>query len=278
MKKPWIRLDSWKIVFSYIFFFALCLILAGCGPRISSADQKKEFEDAMPIVADLDDIGVEVASDDIGPYRVICGDILKFQMPVILRVISSDLSEWLKPRSVGEGGVEPYMARVDSEGKITLPIIGRMFVAGETLADIESAVIAAYYPKYVVNPPMVVCEVEQYRRENERVFTVMGLVNNPNAFPYPPDVQYNLMEALAFAGGLDMVADPKYVKIFRQGADGEIVSAVFGVGSKQMADAYSTAIKPGDVVYVDHTLITRTNQFLSNVFRIGVGADVRFAQ
>jgi len=124
---------------------------------------------------------------------------------------------------------------------------------------------------------MVVCEVKKYQNESERIFTVMGLVNNPNAFPYPSDVQYNLMEALAYAGGLDMVADPRYLKIYRQDATGDIVTATFGIDSKALADAYSTAVKPGDVIYVDHTLRTRTNQLLSNILRIGVGADVRYS-
>ncbi|MCK4815611.1 SLBB domain-containing protein, partial [bacterium] len=109
------------------------------------------------------------------------------------------------------------------------------------------------------------------------VFTVMGLVNKPDAYDYPPDVQYNLMEALAFAGGLDMVADPRYVKVFRQEASGEVVQAVFGVGGKTLTDAYSVTIKPGDVIYVDHTLRTRMNKFLADVFHITVGANVNAA-
>ena len=144
----------------------------------------------------------------------------------------------------------------------------------ETLAEIEALVIDVYYPKYVVNPPMVVCEVVKYQRENERVFTVMGLVNSPNAFPYPPDVRYNLMEALAFAGGLNMTADPRYVKVFRHDTDGKIMSATFGDDSKSLVEAYGVVIKPGDVIYVDHTLRTRMNQFLSEVLQIRVGVDV----
>ena len=121
---------------------------------------------------------------------------------------------------------------------------------------------------------MVVCQIDKYRTENERVFTVMGLVGHPDAFPYPPDVQYSLMEALAFAGGLDMVADPRYLKIYRQNEEGEILSATFGVDKKSLADASRVIIKPGDIIYVDHTLRTRTNQFFADVFQFRVGASV----
>jgi protein involved in polysaccharide export with SLBB domain len=150
--------------------------------------------------------------------------------------------------------------------------VGELPAAGKTLSEIEALVIDAYYPKYVVNRPMVVCEVEKYQRESERVFTVMGLVRSPNAFPYPPDVQYNLMESLAYAGGLDMTADPRFVKVYRQDSNGEVVSATFSVDSKSFIEAYAVAIKPGDVIYVDHTLRTRVNQFISDILTVRVGA------
>ena len=237
----------------------------------------REFEKAGPIKSEVDaGVGsVTGVKSHVGPYRVIPGDILEFQMPAVLRVISSDLPEWLRP-TYGHKDIEPYLVRVSQAGTINLPIIGQIPVAGKTLAQIEASVIDAYFPKYVVNPPMVVCEVKKYQSESERVFAVIGLVNKSGIFPYPPDVRYNLMEALAFAGGLDMVADPRYLKIYRQSATGEVVSATFGVGTKSLADAYGLVIKPGDLIYVDHTLRTRANKFLSDVFRITVGADTRY--
>lgn len=265
-------------LFQQVSVAVLCMaLLAGCSPTLSNRQQVSKFEQAGPIASGAEIDGSGGQKTHIGPYRVVPGDILEFQMPAVLRVISSDLSEWLQPVN-GHNDTEPYLVRVNALGTITLPIVGEIPVAGKTLAEIESSVVDAYYPKYVVNPPMVVCEVKKYQGENERVFTVVGLVNHPNAFPYPPDVQYNLMEALAFAGGLDMTADPRYLKIYRQDDDGEIVSATFGVGKKSLADAYDVVIKPGDVIYVDHTLRTRVNKFFSDVFHITFGADARYGQ
>jgi polysaccharide export outer membrane protein len=196
-------------------------------------------------------------------------------MPAVLRIISSDLPQWLRP-IYGRTDVEPYLVRVNQTGVITLPIVGELNVAGKTLAQIEALVIDVYHPKYVVNPPMVVCEIKKYQRESERVFAVVGLVKGSGVFPYPADVQYNLMEALAFAGGLDMVADPRYLKIYRKDAGGDLVSATFGVDKQSMADTYAIVIKPGDLIYVDHTLRTRINKFITDVFHITVGADTRY--
>ncbi len=236
-------------------------------------EEIKEFNSAGPLMPDSEADSSIKAEPYIGAYRVMRGDVLELQMPAVLRVVSSEFSAWLKP-VYGRKDYEPYLVRVCEAGTITLPIVGALPAAGKTIAEIEALVIDAYYPKYVCNPPMVVCEVVKYQRENERVFTVMGLVNSPDAFPYPPDVQYNLMEALAFAGGLNMIADPRYVKVFRHDTDGKIMSATFGVDSKSLADAYGVRIKPGDVIYVDHTLRTRVNQFLADVLQIRVGADI----
>lgn len=255
------------------FFSYLCL--SGCSPKVSTPEQIKRFSEAGPIATGEEVVGLGGAHQ-MGPYRVVPGDILEFQMPAVLRVISAEFSEWLKP-VYGRKDYEPYLARISDNGMITLPIVGQLSVNKMTLSEIEALVIDAYYPKYVVHRPMVVCEVMKYQRESERVFTVMGLVRSPNAFPYPPDVQYNLMESLAYAGGLDMVADPRFVKVYRQDNSGEIVSATFSIDSKSFRDAYAVAIKPGDVIYVDHTIRTRVNQFVADVFnfRVGYYGDIR---
>jgi hypothetical protein len=104
------------------------------------------------------------------------------------------------------------------------------------------------------------------------LFTVIGLVSRPGNFPYPPDVQYNLMQAVGFAGGLDQAAEPRYATIYRLRPDGTIVSAIFKVvDASRLTDALNTLVKPGDIVAVEHTPRTRTKLFLDRVFRINFG-------
>ncbi|MGB2862548.1 MAG: SLBB domain-containing protein [Sedimentisphaerales bacterium] len=104
------------------------------------------------------------------------------------------------------------------------------------------------------------------------LFTVMGLVTRPGNFPYSPDVQYTLMQAMGFAGGLNQVADPRYVTIYRLKRDGKCVSATFPImDASKLANASNTLIKPGDIIAVEQTPRTRTALFLDNAFRISVG-------
>ncbi len=110
------------------------------------------------------------------------------------------------------------------------------------------------------------------------VFSVIGLVRNPGNFPYPPDARYNLMQAIAFAGGLDQVAEPRYATVYRLKADGSIVRAPFQIISarrgSELTSWVNVAIKPGDIVAVEQTARTRSNLFLANVFRLNVGAYI----
>lgn len=250
------------------FVLAIFLLsMAGCNPKVSTPEQINAFDKAgvgMPAV------GAEPGKTQThtGPYRVIPGDLLELQLPPILRTISAELPDSLQK-------IEPYLCRVNYAGNVTLPIIGQMSVANKELPEIESMIANAYYPKYVIEPPAVVCQVKEYSREKAKVFTVLGLVNHADAFEYPPNVQYNLMEALAFAGGLNIVADPRYVKIFRQDEGGKVVSVTVKLEGATLSNAYAVLVKPGDVIYVDQTLQTRTNTFLSQVLSIRFGADVR---
>ena len=250
----------------------LCIVISsfvfvGCSTKASTPEQLKNFDTAGPGVPKICVEG-DKAKSHTGPYRVVPGDLLEFQLPPVLRAVSSEVPD-------SSQNIEPYLCRVDYTGNITLPIIGQLFVLNKELPEIELLVANAYCPKYVVTPLAVVCQIKEYHRETAEVFTVMGLVNHSNTFAYPSNVRYNLMESLAFAGGLNMVADPRYVKIFRQDANGKVVCATVSIRGEELFNAYAVLIKPGDVVFVDHTFQTRTNTFLSQVLSIRFGADVR---
>ena len=105
--------------------------------------------------------------------------------------------------------------------------------------------------------------------------TVLGLVQTPGNFDYPPDARYNLAEALGFAGGLNMIAEPRYVSVYRPRSDGTVASATFELvnpkNQEELTERLVLPVKPGDVVSVEHTPRTRTNVFIERVFRISLG-------
>ncbi len=104
------------------------------------------------------------------------------------------------------------------------------------------------------------------------LFSVLGLVLQPGNFDYPPTAQYTLAQAIAYAGGLDPIADPRYVTIYRQGPDGALVRIALRLIEKShFTEVLATPIRPGDVVAVEQTPRTRMNLAINNLVRINAG-------
>ncbi len=117
----------------------------------------------------------------------------------------------------------------------------------------------------------------EIQRLNPKLFTVIGLVKKPGSFSYPPGVQYNLLQALGFAGGVDDIADPQYVKVYRQDAQKELVAAVFKIGQSDLPETANISIRPGDCVSVEQTSRTRTRKVLAGIFRIGLYSGTTYS-
>jgi len=100
----------------------------------------------------------------------------------------------------------------------------------------------------------------------ERAFTVIGLVKKVGNFPYPDSRQYNLMQALAVAGGVEDSAAPRFATIYRKKQNGEIIGATFQIDGLSLRSGSNILVKDGDVIAVEHTEGSWFRQFLSDVF------------
>jgi polysaccharide export outer membrane protein len=108
----------------------------------------------------------------------------------------------------------------------------------------------------------------------DRSFSVYGLVKKSGVFPYPAPRRYNLMQALATAGGVDETAAPRYATIYRKRADGSVLGATFKIDGTSLEDASNVVIKDGDVIAVDHTQGSWLRQFFSQVLGFRASVNV----
>jgi polysaccharide biosynthesis/export protein len=90
--------------------------------------------------------------------------------------------------------------RVNGAGRLQLPLVGGVAVAGLSLDEVEQAIAEAYGESYLRNPQVSV-EVTEFRSQQ---FTVVGAVTNPRV--YNTTRQITLIEALAMAGGINREA------------------------------------------------------------------------
>ncbi len=168
------------------------------------------------------------------------------------------------PAPGAEENVTPVRQTQEGSPADALPVETRTLVLPVRGLNIPFAdVVLAEGDSVVVEPPQ------------EQSVAVVGLVTTPGNMPYPPGARYNLIQAIAFAGGLDRVADPRYVSVYRLAPDGQIASVTFQLLNRdrqqQLTGTLALPLKPGDVVSVEHTPRTRMNTFLDRVFRITLG-------
>ncbi|MEZ5667853.1 MAG: polysaccharide biosynthesis/export family protein [Alphaproteobacteria bacterium] len=125
---------------------------------------------------------------------------------------------------------------VDQQGDLTMPLIGRLPVRGQTVDTITTDLTAAYGGSYLVDPRVSV------ELLNSRPFYILGQVNTPGEYPYVRGV--TVRQAVAIAGGYTRRADTAEFVIYRQNE----------TGSQEMRATADTIVLPGDTVEVQRRL------------------------
>lgn len=150
--------------------------------------------------------------------------------------------------------------RVSSDGSISVPLLGKLDVAGLTKTELEALIARLLEERYVRNPQVIVF-VKEY--ESKKV-AVSGAVKNPGTFEMLG--QKTLLEMISLAGGLDKDFGREIV-IFRQGAEGDTERIPVDLERLvYMADpTLNLALAPGDIVYVP--AIEKVRIFVSGAVR-----------
>lgn len=107
---------------------------------------------------------------------------------------------------------------VDGSGRIAMPLIDAVRVAGLTTAQVEQAITAKLKAGYVREPKVTV-EVDTYRP-----FFVLGEVTNSGQFPYVNGM--TVQTAVAIAGGYTPRGDRTFAEITRQTPEGLVTGNV----------------------------------------------------
>lgn len=134
--------------------------------------------------------------------------------------------------------------QVSGNGTVTLPLIGQVRAAGRTAQEVESEVAGRLRARYLQSPQVTVT-IEEY---NSQKITVGGSVKKPGVISVKGDL--SLLQAIASAEGLDVVADPSNVVIFRTDKDTRYVGK-FDLNRIRDGKDGDPLLQNGDVVMVD---------------------------
>jgi polysaccharide export outer membrane protein len=135
--------------------------------------------------------------------------------------------------------------RVADDGSITLPLLGRLQVAGSTKGELETTIARLLEARFVRNPQVTVF-VREY--QSKRV-AVSGAVKKPDT--YEMLGRKTLLEMISLAGGLDRDLGDQII-IFRQGEEGATDRIQVDL-EKLVYDAdpaLNLPVMPGDIIYV----------------------------
>lgn len=159
---------------------ALPLLLAGCADTRISVARLHEVEKQAVAIEPLELDATDLELTDFRPYKVAPGDVLT------VNLIGLD----------GTYEESPVRVRVHVDGKVSLPLVGRIDVHGLDLEGVERAVLGAYVPDYVKDLSVFV----ELAKTHETTVVVIG-AGGDRALVTLPRNQRNLLYALAQAGG-----------------------------------------------------------------------------
>lgn len=136
--------------------------------------------------------------------------------------------------------------RISANGGITLPLLGKVDVAGMTLRDAEQRIEHLYQAKYIQEPHVTLFVTEQHSLK----ITLLGALNKPGAYDYYASM--NLMDVLALGEGLrDNAGNVVQIKRKLKGdATTQTLMVDMDLMIRKGHDELNIPIKGGDILYV----------------------------
>lgn len=165
------------------------------------------------------------ATAELDEYRIGAQDLVEisvFQVPELTRSV-----------------------RVNAQGMITLPLLGQVRAGGLTANQLET-LLATKLSENLLQDPQVNVFVKEF--VSQRV-VVDGNVMKIGA--YPLSGKTTLLQVVAMAGGLDPLADPSTVHIFRDKPNGEREVLTFDLLAIRGGEVADPLIKGNDTVRVE---------------------------
>lgn len=165
----------------------------------------------------------QAESADSGPYKIGRDDVL-------------DVFVWKDKQLSGR-------ITVDSDGTVTLPLIGQVKAAGLTTKELQSD-LTVRYARFVHDPRVTV----QVFDPASRVFYVLGEVSKPGMYKLMSGE--TLSQALAAAGGPTEYANLRRIKIVRRNDDQQTEMTVNYNGVRSGDLRADVVLERGDTITV----------------------------
>ncbi|MFW5768041.1 MAG: polysaccharide biosynthesis/export family protein [Bacteroidota bacterium] len=195
-------------------------------------------------------------------------DIQKSYSPVFKKddfisvIVTADDPEAAVPFNFPETGSERYMSNngyttgnpvrkaylIDENGDVSLPVIGKLHLAGISRSQAVDT-LEAIYSDYLSNP-VVNIHIENFK------ITVLGDVAKPGTYKIPNE-RITILEAMGLAGDLNMTGERKNILVIRDN-QGEDITYRIDLTSGDVLNSPVYYLEQNDVIYVEPNTAARS--------------------
>jgi len=142
--------------------------------------------------------------------------------------------------------------RVEGDGSVALALVGKVKIAGMTVAEAQSLITDLYNRDYLVDPQVSVI-VTSFSAKFVRV---LGSVNRAGVVQIPPDRDMTLTEAIAGVNGISRLGNPKSIIIKRVNEDGTTRQLEVNFSRILTSpDSKDVVLEEGDTIWVPERII-----------------------
>ena len=180
---------------------------------------------AMAATTDASQTNSAFANSEATDYRISQQDILQISVFQV-----NDLNSAMQ---------------VSQDGTITLPLVGKVQVAGRTTSEAEQIIAAKLRQKYLQSPQVSVA-VKTYGKR----IIVSGAVGGPRVLA--DDGNTTLSQAIANAGGVADIANSDRVHVARS-KDQRVQDDIYDLDDIQAGKVADPLLKGGDIVVVERS-------------------------
>jgi protein involved in polysaccharide export with SLBB domain len=183
-----------------------------------------------------------VTDADEGAYLLVAGDVVEIEF-----LHNPELNETVRSRP---------------DGRISMPLVGELLVAGATITELSTRLATAYVD--ILRAPSVALQVREFA--NRRVF-VGGEVQRPGMLPLIG--RQTALGAVMEAGGLRPSAARDEVIVIRRGSDDapRVLRLALEGRNGQAPEAASFSLEPLDVVLITESGVARTSRAIDQYVR-----------
>jgi polysaccharide export outer membrane protein len=134
--------------------------------------------------------------------------------------------------------------RIEADGSIDFPFLGRLEVAGSTPREVADVIADGLRERQILREPQVTVFVAE---SNSLRITVMGAVARPGTFPVVPGM--TAVQAVSMAGGFTALASQNDTVLTRR--EGEQVRR-YPVPMRRISDGREpdVEVRGGDIIFV----------------------------